>query len=166
MKSNFTVYLADRFKCKVYYKCNPDIILRQDRLFLDIKGYWETAGRKWRGSLCPCGVCICGRESLENKEEKVCLSVSKEEGLPKSGPILDRRSSHPVALYQPHFTRLIYLPVPFHFLLSPLPPKFPFSSSVPNRSLLATLLAPRLFDCFSGRTVLKVVALRALSFAL
>ena len=53
MKSNFSVN-TDIFKPKVHNACNPDIILKQNRLFLDIRGHRETAGMKWRGSLGPC----------------------------------------------------------------------------------------------------------------
>lgn len=97
----------------------------QNRLLLDMKGYQETAGSKWSGYLGPCRVCIWWRKSQrEDEEEKVCLSVCKEEGLSKSRPILDRRSPHSITSYQPHITHLIYLPLPSHS-------SFPIASELP-----------------------------------
>lgn len=137
MKSNFSVYTADVFKCKVHYTCNPDIILIRDRLFLDIKGHWETARMKAGGSECPDRDCIWWKESLQEdeegdkEEEEGLLECQEEEGLLKSRPALDRRSPHSITSYQPHITHLICLPFPSHsssfphcpqtssFLLSP-----------------------------------------------
>lgn len=128
-----TVFLSRHLK--VFYKCNPDIILTQNRLFLDMKGHWETAGKKWRGSLSLCRICVWRKKSLQ---EKVCLSVSEEEGLSKSRPILDRRSPHSITSYQPHITHLIYLPLPSHSSFTHCPWTSPFLLSL----LLSLLLLP------------------------
>ena len=63
----------------------------------------------------PSRLCIWWKgSSQEDMEENICLSVSEEEGLSKSRPILDRRSPHSITSYQPHITHLIYLPLPSH----------------------------------------------------
>lgn len=152
VEGKWNVYTADIFKCKVYYKCNPDIILIQNRLFLDLKGHWETAGRKWRGSVGPWWLCIWWKESLpQDQEEKVCLSVSKEEDLLKSRPILDRRSPHSITSYQPHITHLIYLSLPSYS-------SFLIASDVPSLLLIFCFALLPFFHSFSSPTLLQTAS--------
>lgn len=94
------------FKKEVLPRCNPH---REHGLSSDIKGHGEAAGRKWHVSRAPGGVCIWKEDK---EEQEVCLRVRKDDGLPKSEPVPDRRSPHSVTLHQPHFTRQIYLPGP------------------------------------------------------
>lgn len=125
-------------------KHNLDIILIKKQVILGYKGSQrEIAGRKWRGS---CRLCVSGENNLlQDEEEKVCLSVSEEEGLSKSRPILDRRSPHSITSYQPHITHLIYLPL---LLSAPGPPPF-FSFSL--------LLSLHLLTCLSSHHFTSII---------
>lgn len=84
---------------------------------------------KWRGFLGPCRDCIWWKE----------WSVSEEEGLVKSRPILDRRSPHSITSYQPHITQLICLSFSSHSSFPRCPQSSTFLPSSPYCSLQTSL---------------------------